>query len=320
MTSFWQKVTGHKPGPPARPPTLTSPLGFPYRPFQFKSEIEKGYTYEIQATTNLRQWTTLATEKSRGEIEFVDAEAARYSNRFYRIVIDGVYSTNALGFATASLPPGYSLIANPLSAPDNSIAALFKDLPEGITVSRFDQKNSSLVESLFEDGEWSNPGQNLMPGEGAVFFNPTAEYILMLFVGEVVSGDSFSTIPEGFSIRSSCMPQPGSLHFDLGFPVAEGDVIHIFDRDKQKYTLYPYTNAAAWSANPPMINVAEAFWVEKKTAGKWAYEFSVEKGWIRAADAPPPAKEKKKKDKVAPTPISPAPSSLPTPINKNPIP
>ncbi len=312
-SSFWQKVMGKKTGPPAKPPTLVSPLGFPYRPFQFKSELEKGYTYEVQATSNLRQWTTLATEKSRGEIEYVDAEAPRHSNRFYRIVVEGVYSTNVIGFVTTSLPPGYSLVANPLKAADNSIAVLFKDLPNGVTVSRFDSKTSTLVESLYEDGEWTNSGQSLVPGEGAVFFNPTAEYLLLLFVGEV-AGYSTQSIPEGFSIRSSCVPQPGSLHIDLGFPVAEGDVVHLFDRDKQKYTLYPYSNAAGWAANPPMVNVAEAFWVEKKIAGKWAYEFSVEKGWVRAADAPPPPKEKKKKDKPAPpSPSAPTPPVGPAP-------
>jgi hypothetical protein len=75
-------------------------------------------------------------------------------------------------------------------------------------------------------------------------------------------------IPSGFSMRSSPVPQPGNLPEDLEFPIANGDVIHLFDRDKQQYVLYPYENGK-WTAGTPMLGVGEAFWVAKTEPGDW---------------------------------------------------
>ena len=80
------------------------------------------------------------------------------------------------------------------------------------------------------------------------------------------------------------MPQPGRLHADLGFPIAEGDVIHLFDRDQQKYVLYPF-DAATWSSNPPTVGVGESFWVAKQSAKNWTGGFSVTGGWVGGEDS-----------------------------------
>lgn len=69
-------------------------------------------------------------------------------------------------------------------------------------------------------------------------------------------------------MRSSPVPQPGSLAEDLEFPIADGDVVHLFDRDKQQYVLYPYENGK-WTAGTPMISVGEAFWIAKTEPGNW---------------------------------------------------
>jgi hypothetical protein len=69
-------------------------------------------------------------------------------------------------------------------------------------------------------------------------------------------------------MRSSPVPQPGSLVEDLEFPIADGDVVHLFDRDKQQYVLHPYENGK-WTAGAPMISVGEAFWVAKTEPGNW---------------------------------------------------
>ena len=55
---------------------------------------------------------------------------------------------------------------------------------------------------------------------------------------------------------------------DLGFPIADGNVIHLFDRERQKYVLHPYENSQ-WLAGPPILSVGESFWVAKTEAGNW---------------------------------------------------
>jgi len=81
-------------------------------------------------------------------------------------------------------------------------------------------------------------------------------------------------IPPGFSIRSSLLPPPGSLD-ELGCPIADGDVIHLFDRDRQKYVLHPYEQDR-WTAGLPVVGLGEAFWVAKAKPGNWTGNLVIE--------------------------------------------
>ena len=114
-----------------------------------------------------------------------------------------------------------------------------------------------------------------MHGEGAIFFNPTSDYKTASFTGEVIQGQLAVPIPAGFSVRSSLVPQPGNLLDDLNFPVTNGDVIHIFDRERQKYVLHPYEDGK-WTAGPPIVGVGESFWVAKTEPGNWIRNFKIE--------------------------------------------
>jgi hypothetical protein len=71
------------------------------------------------------------------------------------------------------------------------------------------------------------------------------------------------------------VPQSGRLHLDLGFPIAADDVIHLFDRDTQKYVIMEY-DEARWNDNPPVVGIGESFWVGKNVAGNWIQEFHIQ--------------------------------------------
>jgi hypothetical protein len=172
------------------------------------------------------------------------------------------------------LPPGFSLIANQLSGSSNTVAELFKGWPNGTTLNKFDTQLFKLAENEVKEGQWTNPDERLAPGEGAIFFNPTTDYKPHSFVGEVMQGQLAIPIPAGFSVRSSLVPQPGHLHEDLQFPIAEGDVIHLFDRDRQQYHLHPY-EGGKWKAGSPVVSVGESFWVAKTSPGNWIRSFTI---------------------------------------------
>jgi hypothetical protein len=260
---------------PVAPPVLGPAVRFPYGPFQFKIKAGKGVQFEVHATTDLKSWHPIAAETSGAEVfDYVDSDASKFSYRFYRLLAGEVYSANVIGYATITLPPGFSMIANPFDAPSNTVSELFKELPEGTTLNKFDTRFFRLNENSFKNGRWTNPSETLVPGEGAILFNPTSDYKLLSFVGDLMQGQLSLPIPGGFSIRSSLVPQPGRIHTDLGFPIAEGDVIHLFDRDRQKYVLYPY-DPDKWAANPPVLSVCEAFWVAKTLPGNWVRNFSL---------------------------------------------
>jgi len=257
------------------PPQLDSPVRFPYGPFQFKFQIPKGAAYEIQASPNLQTSQPLSSGKSSGEpVDYVDSDASKFSYRSYRVLAETVLSANAVGYATINVPPGYSMIANPLQARPNTVSAILPGMPDGTALNKFDTRLFKLTENTVKGGRWINANETLSPGEGAIFFNPTADFKHINFVGEVMQGNLLLPIAAGFSVRSSQLPKPGRLHADLGFPISDGDVVHLFDRDRQKYVIYEY-EPKKWESNPPVVGVGESFWIGKTKPGNWVQKLVI---------------------------------------------
>ena len=277
--SFFEKIRARTGGigkraEPFEPPTIGSAVRFPYGPFQFKIEVSKGVLYEIEATTNLRNWLSIFRSTASGASDFLDSDAAKFSYRFYRVNSNGLYSVKTIGYASIILAPGFSMVGNPLVGGHDSLPELFKEMPEGTNVSKFDSRLHRLRENALKGGIWSNPGERIGFGEGAIVFNPSSDYRVLTFVGEVNLDGVSIPVPAGFSIQTSTVPEPGALHPDLRFPISDEDVIHLFDRDQQKYVLYPYNNGT-WSAGPPIVGVAESFWVAKRSPGNWNWDLMV---------------------------------------------
>jgi len=253
----------------ANPPILSSGMRNPYGALRFKARIGKNVGFEIQASTNLKDWRTVVSDTAPDEVvEYVDSDAHNFSYRFYRVLAGTVYSENTFGYATITLPPGHSSIANPFQSSASTVGELFADMPEGARFHKFDASAFVVTENMLTRGKWARPSERFVPGEGAIIFNPTTEYRPLSFIGNVMQGSFSVPIPSGFSMRSSLVPRPGQLVADLGFPMAEGDVIHVFDREKQDYVLHKF-NADKWATETPVIGVAESFWVAKTIPGTW---------------------------------------------------
>jgi len=250
------------------PPILREPERFPYGPFRWKSQLPPGTDYAVLASPNLRSWVPVSQGKAQeAPLEYIDSDAPKFACRFYRLLANEIYSANVIGYASVSLPPGFSMISNPFDS-SATVAEMFKQWPDGTSLNRFDTRQFRLVENVIKSGKWLAPGEKLLRGEGAIFFNPTSDYKMASFAGEVCQGNLSTPVPAGFSLRASQVPQAGNLVEDLGFPIAEGDVIHLFDRERQNYTLHPYQDGK-WPAGPPIIAVGEAFWVAKTEPHNW---------------------------------------------------
>jgi hypothetical protein len=257
------------------PPCLGDAVRFPYGAFRFRTPLPKGTEYVILASSDLKIWSGIS-EGTAGldPIEYLDSEAFKFSSRFYRVMAGEVCSRNVIGYVSFVLPPGFSMIANPLDGPSKRVSDLFKGWPDGTRLSKYDTREFCLEENVVKNGKWTNSSEKLMPGEGAIFFNPTSDYKSHSFVGEVLQGNLSVPIPPGFSIRSSLLPYQGSLD-ELNFPIADGDVIHLFDRDRQQYALHPYENGK-WTSGAPMMGLGESFWVAKAKPGNWVRKLSIE--------------------------------------------
>jgi hypothetical protein len=242
------------------PPHLASVERFPYGAFQFKF---------------LQTWAPiLSGQAGSGPINAIDSDASKFSYRFYRVLAEDIWSSNVVGYATISAPPGYSMVANPLDASSNAVSAIFSGMPDGTMLNKFDTNLFRLTENAVQGGKWINSAETLTPGEGAILFNPTSDFKTINFAGEVVQGELLMPIAAGFSVRSSQIPKPGRLHSDLGFPISEGDVVHLFDRDRQKYVIYEY-DPKKWDSNPPVLGVGEAFWIGKTKPGNWVQPLAI---------------------------------------------
>ena len=267
IRSLFDKLRGGKTDTLA-PPVLRDLERFPYGAFRWKSQLPAGAQYSVFASPNLRSWVQVSQGKApEAPLEYVDSDAPKFTCRFYRLMVDEVYSANVIGYASISLPPGFSMIANPFDS-SATIGDTFNKWPDGTSLNRFDTRQFRLVENVVKSGKWSAPQERLTRGEGAIFFNPTSDYKMGSFAGEVCQGNLSAPVPPGFSLRASLVPKAGNLVEDLGFPIAEGDVIHLFDRERQKYILHPFQDGK-WTAGPPIVAVGEAFWVAKNEGHNW---------------------------------------------------
>lgn len=183
-----------------------------------------------------------------------------------------VYSVNAVGYVNKTIPTGFSLISNPLNAPTNTVNALIPNPPEGTVVFKFN--NGTFSSSSFVFGQWNDPQSGpigLAPGEGVFIQNVSGSTFNVTFVGDVMQGSLTNALPSGFSIRSSIVPQAGSISA-LGFPEIEG--LTIFQNPAS------YTSASfffgQWNPSVPTIAVGESFWVNNPGAlANWTRSFSV---------------------------------------------
>jgi len=196
-----------------------------------------------------------------------------------------VFSVNAVGYVNTTVGPKFSLIANPLTASDNSVNTLFKTgiqgtIPSGFQVFRFGGTPPSFSSASFDDidGNFlpaSVASQALLPGEGVFVRNPSTSPVTITFVGEVSQGTLANTYPKGFSIRASQVPQAGKIT-DLGFSGVAGDQIFQFDNTKQSYVSSSFDDLSnAWLPAVPNLAVGEGFFLKAAAGGSWNRTFSV---------------------------------------------
>jgi hypothetical protein len=197
-----------------------------------------------------------------------------------------VFSVNAVGYVNTVVGPKFSLISNPLTAADNSIASLFKNgingtVPDGFQVYKFQGTSFAIATYSDLDGAFTGGGANqtVVPGEGVFVRNPTTGNITITFVGEVPQGNLKNDYPAGLSIRSSQVPQEGTAAA-LGFQGKPGDQIYQFNNTTQAYKISTFDEFENnWTSSTPpalgTLKVGEAFFLRAATAGSWTRTFNV---------------------------------------------
>ena len=197
-----------------------------------------------------------------------------------------VYSLNVVGYVNVNVPAnGFALIANQLDAGagNNTLDKLIPVAPDGAQFFKF---NGSYTAATYDglSQAWDDNGLiTLAPGEGGFMHNNTASALTLTFVGEVMQGTLTNPLPSGYAIRSSIVPQQGTLQ-DLGIPVtgagspSDGDQVFVYNGSYSASTfdsLIPGWDTAG-SPGGPTIGVGQAFFIKSATAYSWVRNFTVQ--------------------------------------------
>ncbi len=188
-----------------------------------------------------------------------------------------VYSMNIVGYVNKQLPPGLTLLANPLYQPTNSIAVWWPTAPDGAQIFKYTAGNGYEV-ATFDGvtGIWSNPNMEIPLGTGFYFRNPTTSTIMQTWVGEVVQGVVVNPLPAGYSTKGSMIPQEGSINSLHNIPGQAGDELRLYVNDLQGggHELISTFDGTANAWVPDLqLGVGDGFWIHKQNAQDWVRVF-----------------------------------------------
>jgi hypothetical protein len=186
-----------------------------------------------------------------------------------------VYSVNAVGYVNVNIPANaYVQIANPLDANpldtnSNTLGALLTSVPEFTSIYKYNGSGYEIA--TFFGGAWDKPETTMNPGEGAFINGPEA--FTITFVGTVLQGTNTISLPAGYSLVGSKIPQSTDVSV-LGLTQAmkEFDAVYIYNGSG--YDIYTYFGGA-WDPSVPQIEVGHSVFVNVGAPATWTRVFDI---------------------------------------------
>jgi len=192
-----------------------------------------------------------------------------------------VYSLNIVGYATVTVPSGFSILANPLSAGATNGANEIGLLINSEQILTWNAAKSTFNFVSFDStlGGWIDqnlaPSQppSLPPGVGFFFFNPGNTSTNITFVGQVVpspgtnNANTLNLIP-GFSMVGSPLPAnvTNISSAPVSLPLIDSMQVLTWDNKNNKYifssfdsTLGGWIDANLSPITAPSYSIGEGF-------------------------------------------------------------
>lgn len=191
---------------------------------------------------------------------------------------DNTFSANIVGYVNLDLPPGLSLIANPLVFPTNTVSFWWPEAPDGAQVLKYLPGGGYEV-STYDAlaAAWSNPDFDISIGQGFFFRNTSSQPLRQTFVGEVMQGYVTNTLPTGLTTKGALIPMAGSINSVQGIPGLPGDELRLFVNDGAgggDYVISIFSGEQnAWVPDLS-LGVGEGFWIQKQQTQDWVRYFS----------------------------------------------
>ncbi len=230
----------------------------------------------LEASTNLVDWIAITNGvNNSGSVTLRDAQASQFPQRFYRVWIESVYSSNVMGFARITIPPGFSMIANQFYTSNSTVAGLFPNVPNGTAISLFRNATGDFSIDSFDADfqQWDDPGLQINTGSAAFILNPTSTNLSVTMQGEVPQGQLNIFLAPGYSMISSPTPRAGRLQTDLGYVPTGGESVYQFRRGGYIISQFD-PDFVEWDAEP-RLNVGEGFFIYRATNGVWSRTFNL---------------------------------------------
>jgi hypothetical protein len=182
-----------------------------------------------------------------------------------------VYSVNVVGYVNQVYTAGqFAIIANPLNTTNNTVAAIMQNPKNGMIVYKF--VGGSMQANNYLGGAWTTPASTLNPGEGAFLYVPAGSNYTNTYVGEVLTGNLTNSLPTGFALVGSKVPQQGALQADMSYPVVNGTIVYKWVNPS--LSAYNYLGGS-WAPSDPVMNVAEGWFSYKPAAVDWVRNFTI---------------------------------------------
>lgn len=184
-----------------------------------------------------------------------------------------VPSFQSLCVSRREIPPGYSLIANQCSNA-NTMASLLPNPPDQTLCWKYHNEPGNghfEIVNAFSTfaGAWSNPGQPLRPGEGALLYNPGGAFPMV-----VAGGENTPTLPlafaasNGWYLVSRQTNAPGTWADITGRPVPivpGAKMVKILPSGSADPSQTAVWTGAEWSPAAVITAVGEAVWISPRT-------------------------------------------------------
>jgi len=198
---------------------------------------------------------------------------------------NNVYSVNVVGYVNVTVPSGYSLIANPLDAGNNTVSNLFNSAPGSVGATVYTWNGAGFVGNNNDEfgAGWAIPAQDLSPGKGFFVKNPGAPFT-NTFVGTVLQGNLVNTPVVGYSLIASKVPETGFVK-DLGLNAGLGDTIYMWNgagfiginNDEFGGGWPPTAGFTVDNAKGPQVKVGESFFYKNVAQTvTWVRDFTVQ--------------------------------------------
>jgi hypothetical protein len=203
-----------------------------------------------------------------------------------------VFSLNIVGYVNFTQPASkYDIICNPLNQTNNDVSFLFPNAASYPGLSVFVRSGAGYLNAFYDpdSGGWTGDYPlAIAPGTGFWLQTPAGLTYSNTFVGEVVL-DSTNSIPSGYSLKSSVVPQTTSLVQMGGFPLGQangatgnvGDSVYFYNGTA--YDTFTYDpDSGGWNNNgnpqePAASKVTQGFWAQNQgSSTTWIRHFTVQ--------------------------------------------